>query len=259
MNKLNSKNTFYLIVFLFIGSVFTSCKTTENATYFSNLDSLKTNQISLAEFKEPLIQTDDILDVNVQTMGQNAFASSTSTTGAASQLTAAGSGFLVSKAGTIEMPMLGVIKLAGLTTSQAIEVIRTAAAKYYKDPTVQVRFANFRITVLGEVGHPSSFTVPSEKVTVLDAISLAGDLTITGKRNNILLMRDNGNKKEVVRLNLNSTELVNSPYFYLRQNDVLYVEPTKIKVANSNARNTQLITVGITAASFLLTLVNVFR
>ncbi|MHA4894173.1 polysaccharide biosynthesis/export family protein [Pedobacter sp. PWIIR3] len=258
MNKLSFKVK--VCVFLFTISIFTlsSCKTAQNATYFSNLDSIKVNQLLSAEFKEPTIQNDDILNISVQTMGQNAFASSGSSasgeTGSATQVTTSPNGFLVGKSGTIEMPMLGVIRLAGLTTGQAIEAIRQVAAKYYKDPTVQVRFANFKVTVLGEVNKPSSYTVPYEKVTVLDAISLAGDLTIYGKRNNILLLRENGDKKDIVRLNLNSSTLLSSQYFYLKQNDVLYIEPTKAKVDANNAPRTQLITIGLAVATLLVTI-----
>ena len=104
---------------------------------------------------------------------------------------------------------------------------------------MQVRFANFKITVLGEVNRPATYTVPNEKVTVLDALGLAGDLTIYGKRENVLLVRDQGGQKELVRLNLNESEVFSSSYFYLRQNDVIYVEPGKAKAAANNAARTQ--------------------
>jgi polysaccharide export outer membrane protein len=241
---------------------FSSCRSHENAVYFSNLDSLKFVQINKAVYVEPLIQPDDILSISVQSLGQNAFlapnqSASTSSDGTTT-VGVAINGFLVNKEGNVELPMLGVLKLSGLTITKAIEVVRIAAAKYYKDPTVQVRFANFKVTILGEVAKPASYTIPNEKISILDAISMAGDLTISGKRDNILLMRDNGDKKDVIRLNLNSSDIVASPYFYLKQNDVVYVEPNKTKVAAANAPRTQLITIGITIATFIITLATRF-
>jgi len=238
-----------------------SCGSSQNAVYFSNLDSAKFQQVPKADFKEPLIQTDDILTISVQSLGEDAFtapqasaSSGAAVTSASMASTGSGtSGFLVNKSGNVEVPMLGIVKLAGLTTSEAIEVIREKANKFYKDPTVQVRFANYKITILGEVTKPATYTVPSEKVTILDAISMAGDLTVYGKRNNIMLMRDNGDKKDIVRLDLNSSSLINSPYFYLRQNDVLYIEPTKAKSAANSAPNRSLIGIGVAVATLLVT------
>lgn len=248
-----------LIFFLMSGAfALTSCQSSKNTVYFANIDSAKYNQIPKAEFKEPLIQTDDILTINVQSLGIDAFSApvetATSVTGNAGSGAATVSGFLVNKAGNVEIPMLGVVKLAGLTTSEAIEVIRQKANNFYKEPTVQVRFANYKVTVLGEVARPATYTVPSEKVTVLDAIAMAGDLTIFGKRQNIMLMRDNGDKKDVVRLDLNSSSLINSPYFYLKQNDVLYIEPTKAKNASNNAPTRQLVTISIAIITVIVTI-----
>lgn len=252
-----------MLFLLVAGGNLASCGSSQNTVYFSNLDSTKFVQVPKAEFKEPLIQTDDILTISVQSLGEDAFAAPKSSSAVGEAITSAAlssggassniSGFLVNKSGNVEVPMLGVVKLAGLSTSEAIEVIRERANKFYKDPTVQVRFANYKITILGEVAKPATYTVPSEKVTVLDAISMAGDLTIYGKRDNLMLMRDNGDKKDIVRLDLNSISLVNSPYFYLKQNDVIYVEPTKAKSAANSAPNRSLITIGLAVATLLVT------
>ena len=243
-------------IFIVITVVGVSCSPKINAVYFSDLDSLKLKQISSPQFKEPLIQSDDILNITIQTLDPLANeevnqAQSLQSSGVNSNNV---SGYLVNKLGNVEIPMLGEIKLTGLSTTQAKDIIKIQAQKYYKDPTVQVRFANYKITVLGEVGKPASYTVPYERVSILDAISIAGDLTIFGKRDNVLLIRDNGETKDLVRLNLNSSALLTSPYFYLKQNDVLYVEPTKAKVAANNAPRTQLITIGIAVATLLVTL-----
>lgn len=217
--------------------------------YFNDLqaDSLRVIK-QAATFTEPVIQTDDILSITIQTLDPTtaAVANQAMATQAIGASSAGGnmgnqviSGFLVDKDGYVHMALIGKVNVKGLTTYEARKRITSLAAQYYKDPTVQVRFANFKVTVLGEVTRPATYTVPNEKVTVLDALGLAGDLTIFGKRENVLLVRDQGKEKELVRLNLNDSDVFQSPYFYLRQNDVIYVEPGKGKAAANNAARTQ--------------------
>ncbi len=241
-----------------------SCTITKKTVYFNDLKPTDTLAIKKsALFQEPTIKPDDILSILILTIDPNSTVSVNQTAtaqaiGASSATQATGnqliSGFLVDKNGYINITLIGPLKVAGLTTFQAREQIEKAAARYYNNPNVQVRFANYKITVLGEVARPATYTVPNEKVSVLDALGLAGDLTIYGKRENVLLIRENGDQKEFVRLNLNSTELVHSSYFYLRQGDVLYVEPGKGKVAANNAARTQTISV-ITAVTSLLVVI----
>ena len=262
MNKLLKISINTALFGLLISVFFSSCAPKINAVYFSDLDSLKVHEVDLPKFSEPLIQTDDILSITVQTIDPAASVAVNQTPAAASvsstDYTGPLSGFLVDKKGEVEIPMLGVIKLAGLTTYEAKEKIRKVAAVYYTNPTIQVRFANYKITVLGEVVKPSSYNVPTEKVTVLDALALAGDLTIYGKRENVLLIRDAGGKKEVVRLDLTSAALLSSPYFYLKQNDVLYVEPSKGKVAANNVQRRQNFTVIFSGIALIIAILTKF-
>lgn len=242
--------------------LFASCAVTKKTVYFRDLDTIKVSSIRSPAFKEPVIQPDDILSINIQTIDpKNALVLNQATTMSAvgaSSASAIGnqaiSGFLVDKEGMVELPMLGKMKVSGLTTYHARELIRDKVSFYYKDPTVQVRFANYKITIIGEVAKPATYTVPNEKVSVLDALGLAGDLTIYGKRENVLLIRETADEKHFVRLNLNSSKLFESPYYYLRQNDVLYVEPNKAKVASNNAARTQTLTLLGSAMSVLIIL-----
>ena len=163
---------------------------------------------------------------------------------------------MVDKNGNISLPILGTIKVAGLTTFEAKAAVKERAEKFFKDPDVQLRFANFTITVLGEVAHPSSFIIPNERISVLDALGLAGDLTIYGRRDNVLVIRDNNGKKELSRLNLNSSDIFQSPFFYLTQNDIVYVQPNKSKAIQADAEQTRIITI---AASILTGIVLYLR
>ncbi|WP_240755229.1 polysaccharide biosynthesis/export family protein [Pedobacter sp. SYP-B3415] len=240
-----------------------SCVTTKNVPYFQDISPAERSALaSSAKFTEPTIQPDDILSISVfaidATTGVpvNQLATQNLIT---TQLTATGqqqaiAGFLVDKNGEIELSGVGKIKLNGMTTAAAAEVIRDKAKAIYKDPNVQVRYANFKVTVLGEVLRPSTYVIPNEKVTVLDALGMAGDMTIYGKRENVLLVRDNNGQKEFARLNLNSSSLFNSPYYYLKQNDVLYIEPNKAKAASLNSARTQTFAIVGSALSVLIIL-----
>jgi polysaccharide export outer membrane protein len=243
------------------------CQGTKNVPYFKDVSLAPQSEINTSsKFTEPVIQTDDILAISIFTIdpSTNMIVNQVGSQAVSSILTGTGglgatpptSGFLVDKAGEIDLSLIGKVKVSGLTTSKAKDLLKEKASFVYQNPNVQVRFANFKITVLGEVSRPASYLVPNEKVTVLDALGLAGDLTIYGKRENVILIRDNDGKKEFARLNLNSSDLFNSPFFYLKQNDVLYVEPTKGKAASLNQYRTQTFALIGTVLSVFIVLIS---
>lgn len=246
------------------------CKVQQpNIAYFNNVpDSLYGTVLTaqVTTFKDPLIQSNDLLQISVLTLDKEdnevlAAASHNAVSaggGANAGSSSAGvTGFLVNKDGTIELPAIGTIKLAGLTTAIARDSIRNRMAKFYKSPVVNVRFANFTITVLGEVNKPGQYLVPNEKVSVVDAIGMAGDLGVDAKRENILLMRDIGQTKVFTRFNLNSSKLLSSPYFYLRQGDVIYVEPKKTKPSGNDLVKSRNLTIVTSFVSVLVTIVSI--
>jgi len=142
--------------------------------------------------------------------------------------------YLVDADGNINFPVLGKLKVAGVTTQQLGDQITQQLTTYLVEPIVNVRLTNFKITVMGEVKLPGTYTVPNERITLIEALGLAGDLTIQAKRSPILLIREKNGKREFITVDLTNKALFNSPYYYLAQNDVLYVEPNKAKV-NSGA------------------------
>jgi polysaccharide export outer membrane protein len=159
-------------------------------------------------------------------------------------------GYLVDANGMVELPIIGTVKVAGLTTIEAKELIKTKLKVYLKEATVTVRFLNYKVSVLGEVQRPSVYVIPNETITLPEALGLAGDMTIFGRRDNVLVIRDNNGKKEFGRVDLNSRDLFSSPYYYLHANDVVYVEPGKGRIAQTD-KIYLVLPVVLSALSFL--------
>ena len=170
--------------------------------------------------------------------------------------------YLVNNQGEIDFPVLGRLKVGGMTKNEAEALIRESLKPYLKEtPIVTVRMANYKISVLGEVTRPGTFTVSNEKVNVLEALAMAGDMTVYGVRDNVKLIREDAEgKRQIVMLDLTKSDIVLSPYFYLQQNDILYITPNKTKAKNSEIGNTTSVVISATSilvsiASLIATLV----
>jgi len=167
-------------------------------------------------------------------------------------------GYLVDMDGCVDFPVLGRLKVAGLTREQLSEMIKQKIIEngLIKEPIVNVEFMNFKISVLGEVRNPGTFNMADDKITILEAIGRAGDLTIYGKRDNVLVQRREQNDVIMYyRVDLRSADLVHSPAFFLRQNDVVYVSPNNTVAANSRINQNRTLGVSINLASFLTNIV----
>ena len=217
-----------LVLTLIIGS---SCSSGKNLHYFDKIEdgAIQTN----TPFPEAVIQKSDILSITVSDLNPEA-ASGFNATNAGGAGAGAPTGYLVNTEGNIQFPMIGSVKAEGLTKNQLKEKISKTLIdkKILLDPIITIRFLNFRVTVLGEVNHPTVVSVPNEKISLLEALGLAGDMTIYAKRTNVLIIREANDQKILKRLDLNSDELFTSPYYYLQSNDIVYVEPNKAKVAS---------------------------
>ncbi|MBD5378916.1 MAG: polysaccharide export protein [Bacteroides sp.] len=159
--------------------------------------------------------------------------------------------YIVNTQGYIDIPSIGPLKVEGLTTSQLTDSLISIISRTVVDPNVRVQLVNFAVNVIGEVKNPGRFKVNNQRISILDAIAMAGDLTEYGKRDGILLIRESDGKRTVHKLNLNSADILDSPYFYLRQNDVVYIEPNKIRKDNSkyNQNNAYKLSVTSTVVS----------
>jgi len=205
-----------------------SCNTAKKVPYFTNITDSTNKEYVLKEhnYVEPVIQVNDQLWVSVQTIDTKpgSEGGTVGTTGNDKN-----NSFVVDKNGMIEVPLVGRVSVLGQTTTEAKETIRTKASQYYVNPIINVRFLNFYINVLGDVARPGKYNITDEKTSILDAIAIAGDLSISGKRDNVLLIREENGEKKFVRFNLNSTEIFKSPYYYMRSGDIVYVEQGKAK------------------------------
>ena len=256
--RLISKYGLALGLFLGVLMMFSSCGSRKSMVYLQP-DSTQIN--TLYEQYVPKIQTNDILTIVVTAADPKVTApfnpvSSMATSNLTQQTDMAlRPTYTVDDQGDITFPMLGKVHMVGLTRVQAIEKIRNDLSQYIKDPGVNINFNNFRVSVLGEVARPGSFIMPTERVTVLEALGMAGDLTIRGVRENVMLIREVDGQKTTHRLDLTQQSTLNSPYYYLAQNDVIYVEPNKAQINNSKlGSNTNVI---ISIAGLLITVISV--
>lgn len=227
-----------LTLVLFIG-LLSSCVNTRNAVYLDNIGDTRM-AITLDDL-EPVIQKNDLLSITVSSPNPTATQIFNLPNVTGNEAT----GYLVSQDGFIDFPMLGRINAAGLTKKQLKDTITTSITKsqLLTDPVVAIRYLNYKVTVLGEVAKPTVINVTSEKVSLLEALGFAGDMTVYAKRNNVMVIREEAGQRIVKRINLNSKELFTSPYYYLKSNDIVYVEPNKARVASASTSRVWLPTV----------------
>ena len=249
---------FYLLIIVILIS---SCTNTKKFIYFNNVqDTVYSSNFNTSAY---LIKPNDILSISISSLNNEASAifnpdnaqnqgRSTTVTGTQTEA----GGYLVSNSGTIQLPLLGKIQAAGITKEELKNTITNLilSKKLLIDPIVEIRFLNYEVTVIGEVAHPTVITVPSERISLLKALGLAGDLTIYGRRDNVLLIREENGKKRTRHIDLTSSNFLNSPYYYLQPNDVVYITPNKAKIATASNTSQYLpvILSGLTVAIILI-------
>jgi polysaccharide export outer membrane protein len=256
--------TFYFVVFFILTLATLSCTTPKKVIYFSNLsDSGKAGGLNNAQLNfETAIQKNDLLSITIGGSNPEDLATLNSAAGAttASAATASegSSGYLVEADGTIKLPFIGKLKAEGLSRLQLEDTLTYLLKDYTKNAVVNVRFQNYKFSVLGEVNNRGRFTMSNERMTILEAISLAGDLTELGRRENVLVVREVNGQRTFQRVNLLSKDLFNSPYFYIKTNDVVYVEPVKSKFISRTGLPQYLGLISL-AVTLLLTIITVSK
>jgi len=261
-SKLTQYSICLVLLYIAVWGGATSCVSPKSIVYFQG-DTLRNSSQAVTQNYVPTIQPGDLLAIVVGSLNAEAneifnAANTASTASTNYSTTSAGArlqplGYLVDRDGNVEIPMIGKIKIAGLSTPVAADTIRTHLLNFLKEPSVMVRNLNFKVSVLGEVTRPSIYVIPDEKITLPEVLSLAGDLTIYGKRNNVMVIREENGTRQYVRLDLTSREIFNSPYYYVHKNDVIYVEPVKTRLAATDRRQ-QLVPVIASIAAAIGTL-----
>lgn len=248
------KNISRLFFVIISGLIFCSCASTREAVYFNNVpDSV----LNINPDEEQKIVPNDILSITVTSLNPDASLIFNNSAPNNSTVTP---GYLVDQDGFIQFPVLGKLKVADLTKKQLTENLRTSLIdkKLLVDPVVSIRYLNFRVTVLGEVLRPTVVVVPNEKISLLEALGMAGDLTIYARRDNVTVIRDENGKRIIKRINLNNGEIFNSPYYYLKSNDIIYVEPNKTKISTSTPlrQNLPIVLSGLSLLAIIFTRIN---
>lgn len=258
-----TNSTLLLVLVLLLGA---SCRSSKTVLpYFQDLPATE-GQLATLPY-EPRIQPDDELFITISSSDNQATATFNrpevnpatrallTTSNTPRMLT-----YFVSPEGTIDMPIIGRIHAEGLTTAQLCEQITEKVRSYVRDPRVTVELVNFTVVVAGEVKNPSTVRIDRNRFSILEALSAAGDMTEYGERSNLLIIRENNGERTYARLNLNSAEVLNSPYYYLQPNDYIYVSPNNVRQENSkynqnNGFKLSVISTAVSACSVVASLI----
>lgn len=225
-----------IIVLLVLTIVLASCATREQVIYFQDLKEQGVPQPD-PSYNYPEIQVGDILKIDITALQESALVPFRFEKGVVSQGRTLDimklEGYEVGKDGTINYPGLGDVKVAGLTTREAQKHLEQLLSKDIVNPSVKVRLLNFQITILGEVNNPGTYSITEERITLPQAIGMAGDFTINGKREDVLIIREVDGVRKKTRIDFTQTDWMDGPYYYLKQNDLIYVEPNNPKVKSA--------------------------
>ncbi|GGG42699.1 polysaccharide biosynthesis protein [Croceivirga lutea] len=252
MNRLITtikNNAFFAILILSV--VISSCASKKDVVYFQDVGGFET--IVDDDSFVPKFKVDDLVSIHISTLNPEASAPFNlyKTGGQESGYRLEQVNYLVDQGGEIDFPVIGKIKIVGLSPEELRVMLREELAEYLKNPIINIRLVNFTVSVLGEVNRPGTYLINGEEITIMEALGLAGDMTIKGMRRNVLVIRDFDGTKVYYRIDLTSKNATKSPVYYLTQNDVVYVEPNKSAITSSALDNRATIAVSI--ASVLIT------
>jgi len=227
--------------------------------YFQDLNPNAPAKESISNFNPITIQPEDILGISVSSLNSEASSvfnyNLNTITGTAQNANNPVVGYLVDEKGQVQLPLVGSVKVSGLTISGVREKIQKQLTEYLKQPVVNVRLLNFKVSVMGDVLRPGVYPVTNQRISIPEAITLAGDLNITALRSNIVLIREQEGNREYIPIDLTSKKLFNSPYYYLKTNDILYIQPGKNKYASvdNSYRNISILLSALSIVVILLT------
>jgi polysaccharide export outer membrane protein len=266
--EMANRYRFFLAIMLSAGlfSCGPSKKAHEARIYLRGIDTSKNLTVNIPE---PIIHKSDILSITVfsnnpeatalynqlQSLNAPSSAGASSTSGGVTPT----AGYLVDIKGNIYFQDLGLIKVEGLTKLQLTDTLNEKLKQYLTNPYVEIRFLNARVTMLGEINKPGTINIPEQRISILDAIALSGDLTVYGKKDNILIVREKDGMRQTARLNLLNPAIYESEYFYLQQNDLVYIEPIQKKPKGDDQALMRTVTITATIVSTIAIVISLFR
>lgn len=236
--------------------ILSACSSKKDILYMQDIESMAA--MTTDNYNPPTIRANDVLKINVASFDMEAAmpfnliqpARNISEVGRVNNREV--QGYIVNSDGTIEFPVLGTLDVAGKTRQELVTFLKKEIGTYLKDPIINIDIINYKVTVLGEVNRPGTYTISNERITLLEALGMAGDLNIYGKRDNILLLREDNGQRIYHKIDITKSDFIESPFYYLKQNDVLYIQPNSAQVgAAAYNRNA---TVYISIASVLISL-----
>lgn len=250
MLKQNKIMIFRCSFLIFALLLVSSCASKKDVVYFQNIGTFET-LVGKNSFT-PKFKVDDLVSIHVSTLNPEASAPFNLFRGASEGgIRAEQVDYLIDREGEIDFPVIGKLKISGLSAEEVRNLLRDRLSDYLKDPIINIRLKNFTITILGEVNRAGTYPVNGERITILEAIGLAGDLTVKGVRENVMVVRDFDGTKVSTRIDLTKKEAMSSPVYYLTQNDIVYVEPNKSAITASSLDSRA--TIAISIASLLIT------
>ncbi|ALM06793.1 sugar transporter [Sediminicola sp. YIK13] len=254
---MKNHSRFSIILLVLLVFIISSCASKKEVVYFQNASGFET-LVNKNDFS-PKFKVDDLVSIYISTLDNEASVPFNLFRGASEGgIRAEQVDYLVDQNGEIDFPVIGKLKIAGLSPEEVRVFLRSKLSDYLKDPIINIRLRNFTVTILGEVNRPGTYSVNGERITILEALGLASDLTIKGMRKNVMVIRDFDGTKVYTRIDLTKKEAMSSPVYYLTQNDVVYVEPNRSAVTASSLDNRASIAISIasvliTSTVFLLT------
>lgn len=257
------EHIFRITLVALCASMFCSCVNEKDFIYFQQKNISSTKLDVPAKTFQPILKKNDLITITVSAQDPEVVKPYNMTAGSSKngsdQNSSGGPVYLIDEEGNIDFPVFGLIKVAGLTKSEATELIRTRLKSQVINPIVSIKIVNYKVTVLGDVAHPGIYQVQNERITILEALGYAGDLQITGRRKNILVVSEqlDGSKIET-RVDLTNKDLFNSPAYFLNQNAVVYVEPGKVKI-KSTSEAVKFGGLAISTTTLAMSLINFLR
>lgn len=248
------KNQLHLLSVIIL--LLSSCSAYKNVPYYQDLNRLAPTQEEATNYSPLIIHPSDVLGISVTSRTPEASAIFNYTS---KDYNTAFTGYLVDQQGNIQLPLIGKLKVEGLTTTELQEKVNQLLLTYYKDPVTNIRIINFKVAVYGDVLKPDVYTIKDDKITLMQALALAGDLNITAMRKNVVLIREENGKRNYIPIDLTSKNIFSSPYYYLKSNDQIYVQPDKAKYSTVDRgyKTASLVLSGLSIVAIVLS--NLFR